>query len=501
VDKELKELKEEMFRQSQVLFRASQGKSNVIAEINGAEAALKNLQAKIRKLDADTMKQRELIYQADYATQVLERKVAWAQGQRSDEEKAILTAQIQDLTVALEKQTRDHTMLNQQVKRLEEDLRRATHQIAQHAKENESLSSKIADLKLSNENALRQMRQATGEKEDLAVSHDVLKLEVKRLRDILNSRQDEVFGLTNRRYQLQCTIEERTREIQVHCDMLRAELKVLQEDGHKVALELKERQVKVEKLRAKFESIVGVRGGNPDEESEHTQAFCIVQAAQQKQQLEKQGDELDALIKQKMEEVRKLENTMRLLQAKNTEYRQSFHKADESSREFEQKQALEEQLKSATDRSKYKRRELGEVQQLIQFQQKTLADLEAERDVLLRNIQELDRRKQAIEKEIEAQGPKLERPQKQMLKLAKDHRRAHGVPEDQETAIERDFQLQELKETNQVVLASLVQLGKQYPDVAVYLSTLFEQHGIKVQAAPGSRPSSSRSQGPAASAR
>jgi len=33
----------------------------------------------------------------------------------------------------------------------------------------------------------------------------------------------------------------------------------------------------VDKLRAKFETIVGVRGGNPDEEAEHTQAFCIVQ--------------------------------------------------------------------------------------------------------------------------------------------------------------------------------------------------------------------------------
>jgi len=137
------------------------------------------------------------------------------------------------------------------------------------------------------------------------VRHDVLKLEVRRLRDILNAKQDEarlallllllstrpftshslcssltfphahtrrwriclhnhrdcestvprfpciytshvvqVYGLTNRRFQLQCTIEERTREIQVHGDMLRAELKVLEDDQHRVALELKERQVK-----------------------------------------------------------------------------------------------------------------------------------------------------------------------------------------------------------------------------------------------------------------
>ncbi|KAJ4460139.1 putative flagella associated protein [Paratrimastix pyriformis] len=500
VDKELKELKEEMFRQSQVLFRSSQQKSNVIAEINGAEAALRNLQAKIHKLDGDAMKQRELIYQADYATQVLERKVAWAQGQRSDEEKAQLTDQIKELTEQLDRQTRDQAMLAQQA------------------------------------------RQATRDKEEMAVQHDVLKLEVRRLQEILNARQDEVFGLTNRRYQLQCTIEERTQEIQAHCDMLRAELKarprppgprppapgppapgplalppspvgfrgsrgcrvgawrvqVLQEDHHRVSLELRERQVRVDKLRAKFEAIVGVRGGNPDEQAEHTQAFCIVQAAQQKQQLEKQGDELDGLIRQKMDEVRRLENTMRLLQAKNQEYRGSFHKADATSREFEQKEALDEQVKGAVDRARYKRREVGEVQQLIEFQQKTAADLEAERDLLLRNIQvparvsargvsarvrgctqglrasELDRRKQQLEREIEGQAPKLDRPTKQMAKMARDMRRARGLPEDQESPVERDFQLQELKETNQVVLASLVQLGKQYPEVGAFLQGLFE---------------------------
>lgn len=48
------------------------------------------------------------------------------------------------------------------------------------------------------------------------VDHDVLKLQVKRLRDILNARTDEVFGLENRKGQLEITMQERETEIRVY---------------------------------------------------------------------------------------------------------------------------------------------------------------------------------------------------------------------------------------------------------------------------------------------
>lgn len=493
VEKELKELKEEMFRESQVLFRASQQKSNIIAEINGAEASLKNLQAKIRKLDAESTKQRELIYQADFQIQLLERKVPRAAGQRTDEEKMQLTKRIEALKGELEQHTSQWAMLTQQVKRLEEELRHAQRQVDDHEKDSDMLASKIADLRLSNENALRELKLSTSAKEELAVQHDVLKLELKRLKDVLNARLDDVFGLENRRDQLRMTIQERETEIRAHVDVLKAQLKIVEEDGHKVSIELGDREVKVEKLRQKFESIVAVRGGSVTEETEHTQAFVIVEAAQQKQQLQQQGDELDQQIRKKETEVRQLDNTLEHIRARNSEYRTSFTTADAEGRDFEEKEALDEQLRAAVDKAKYKRRELAEVRGLMQFQERTLTDSEHECDLLERNIQELELRQQQIEKDLEAQGPKLARAQQQMQSLSESHRRARNVAPTEETDTERDFQLAELRETNQVVLQALVQLGKQYPDVGTALNGLFEAHGIRPPTT--ARPGSSRSAG------
>lgn len=54
-----------------------------------------------------------------------------------------------------------------------------------------------------------------------------------------------MFSLENRRFQLKMSMEERRQEVEVHRDALRAELKLVREDVHRLTLELKERALKV----------------------------------------------------------------------------------------------------------------------------------------------------------------------------------------------------------------------------------------------------------------
>jgi hypothetical protein len=65
-----------------------------------------------------------------------------------------------------------------------------------------------------------------------------MKLEIKNLRDTVNVEADRVYGLENRKYQLEMSMEEREKEIQVHKDILVSELKSAEEERHKVAVEL-----------------------------------------------------------------------------------------------------------------------------------------------------------------------------------------------------------------------------------------------------------------------
>jgi hypothetical protein len=75
-------------------------------------------------------------------------------------------------------------------------------------------------------------------KEKHLVEHDCKKLEIKKLRDTVNIEADRVYGLENRKYQLEMSMEEREKEIQVHKDILVSESKSAEEERHKVAIEL-----------------------------------------------------------------------------------------------------------------------------------------------------------------------------------------------------------------------------------------------------------------------
>lgn len=88
------------------------------------------------------------------------------------------------------------------------------------------------------------------------VDHDKMKLEIKKLKDTVNVEADRVFGLDNRKYQLEMSMEEREKEIKVHKDILTSEFKSAEEERHKVAVELQQRKNKVKNLRIKYEGLV-----------------------------------------------------------------------------------------------------------------------------------------------------------------------------------------------------------------------------------------------------
>ncbi len=73
------------------------------------------------------------------------------------------------------------------------------------------VQSRTDEVVLQNRTAEEQLRRLMKEKDELMVQHDVLRLDVRRLRDTLAQRSDEVYAMENRRVQLAMTTEERRK--------------------------------------------------------------------------------------------------------------------------------------------------------------------------------------------------------------------------------------------------------------------------------------------------
>ena len=104
-----------------------------------------------------------------------------------------------------------------------------------------ALKSTIDELNLVNTLAEVDLKKVMKAKEEKLVLHDNLKLEIKNLRATNNRKADVVYGLENRKYQLEMSMEEREKEIQVHKDILESEKQAAEEERHKVAYELQMR--------------------------------------------------------------------------------------------------------------------------------------------------------------------------------------------------------------------------------------------------------------------
>eukprot|EP00736_Rhodelphis_marinus_P006285 Rmarinus@m.16247 len=501
--KMLQEMKDRMFKQSQELWRLRQEEANLIGEISGAQTSNKNLTAKIRQLDAESLKQQELIYNADFQIQQMERKVARAQGERSDAEKKVLNEKIRALEAELKEENEKHSMLCQQVTRVHDDLKAAKRKVDTFASEKGDLDVKIGELNLENDTLARNVRSFRKRKEDKTVQHDVLKLEAKRLRQFLNSKADEVFGLENRLAQLQLSMEERQKEIAIHHESLKAQQKAAEEDRHQATRTLNEREQKLATLQKKYETLTDRGGDNTGEE--HTQAYYIIKAAQQREELQRTGDSLDADIRKMEKEVRALESMLRTCDSSNHEYRGSFMKADKSSDDYKEKTKIQERLQRSTDKLKYRLRELESLEQDASAMDQRFQSVEKDTSELRAAVSELKQTRAKIENELGDQDARKNRAAAQLHTAQTAFGRSESATEDMTASVKAHHESWKRK----TALATLYKLRDQVeagPFVEMFDSLLTEKGfnrpdsglsrgagsraGSRPSSRPGSRPSS-----------
>jgi coiled-coil domain-containing protein 39 len=216
VHKKVSELEKVQFNKGQELFVQRAREKDLVSEIGGGQAQNRHLVTHIQQLDDQVIRQQELLYNVEFQLQQMERRVSRAKGERSDEESTILNEKIEGLTQQLEGVNEQHNMLLAQVKRAEDDLGKAVLASTKLTKDQSKVQEDMVALNMETDMIVRTVKSAASAAQQRLVDMDVQKLEVQKLRKVLNSKADEVFTLENKKFQLQQSLHERRHEIDVH---------------------------------------------------------------------------------------------------------------------------------------------------------------------------------------------------------------------------------------------------------------------------------------------
>ncbi|XP_038603113.1 coiled-coil domain-containing protein 39 [Tachyglossus aculeatus] len=475
VETQLSQLKGVLFKKVQEFQVEKEKEKCILAEIEGGRASLKNLNSRLWKLDSETLKQQEIIYNQDFYIQQIERRMSRLQGEVNVEEKQVLEAKIVELKNALAEKKNTYDLLQTQIKKLKNDiyfLKKATHKTGE---EKNSLLSKIDELNIFNDKSDKELKKAKSIKRELIIEDNLLKLEVKRLRETLHSKAEEVLTLGKRKLQLKLAMEERTEEIRVHKAMLASQIRYVDQERQSISAEFHDRLSKIDKLKNRYE-ILTIVMMPPEGEKDKTHAYYVIKVAQEKEELQREGDDLDAKIHKAEKEICALENTLQVLNSCNSNYKQSFKKVTEFSEEYEQKLQLEEQKRAADEKYRYKRRKIKELQEDIQSMENTLEIITKETNACRETLREKQAYSIQLNKEIDEQKIKLERVKKQCSRLSKEIRLSKKTKD--ETKEEQDISLRELKDFTKSIDKILLDTIEENPNLHVILQTYFQQAGL-----------------------
>uniref|UniRef100_A0A8C8RD37 Coiled-coil domain-containing protein 39 n=1 Tax=Pelusios castaneus TaxID=367368 RepID=A0A8C8RD37_9SAUR len=477
---QMNQLKELHFKKTQELQVQRDKEKCIIAEIEGTRATLKNLNSRLRRLDADTLKQQEIMYNQDFYIQQVERRLSRLKGDVNTDERQVLETKVAELTKTLEEKKDAHNLLHAQHKKLQGDVHFIKRAMDKTGEEMAGLMIRIDELNLFNDKSDKELKKAKALKQDLMIEDNLLKLELKRLQDTLYNKAEQVLSLEKRKLRLNTAMEERTEEIKVHKAMIESQIRFVEQERQRVSAEFQDRLSKIDKLRCRYE-ILTIMMMPPEGEEEKTQTYYVIKAAQEKEDLQREGDDLDAKIRKAEKEVIAMQNTMHVLNNCNSNYRNSFKSVTETSEEYEEKLQLEEEKRAADEKYRYKRRQIKELQEDLQTMEHTLDIMIKEETAYQEKTNEKQARILQLNKEIDQQKPKLERIVAQCSRLSKEVRSLKKSRT--KTQEEDDIDLRELKDYNKTIDKLLVDVLEAHPDLTISFQTYFQQACLELPTA------------------
>ena len=361
---------------------------------------------------------------------------------------------------------------------MEEDLRKLTLCFHHDNAEIERMSGKLKEKTLMVEGGEKKLKQCNMENQEKLVEKSLVRMKIDQIERRIAKQNDTLYTLEKHRMDLESAINERLIDIRSQQDMLTLRKKYLADERAQLKADISERTLKIDQLKNKFELSQDLLGKNEDG-SIVTATQIKIQTAQEKYLLLKDGNDLSDKIVKAEDDVKALENTLKLMNFSNENYKRAFQKVEEENPYLQQLSDLQDDYCKALSSLKLVRMKLAEdtdnLNTMNQERQECEEEFECAEKVRLDNNDILLK----LHKDLLDQKTKIQRAERELknsIKAAK-----HKLQDDEIMKIfEKDLKFKELEERNNVGFQHFGDLVDNIPEMEAMVTKYFCDRNLRL---------------------
>ncbi|MES1914595.1 MAG: hypothetical protein MHM6MM_006647 [Cercozoa sp. M6MM] len=321
-------LKELSIQQKQRSFQLKKQEEQLLSESRDAVSLHRALKQRAEELDTRNVNQKRILYGIELKAQELEAAIARKLGQQSQEDREIMEVKIEELTEELEIVTKQRDVVKKDVTRTAEYLNKVTAARIDSEHSRAQLNEQIIELRLEIESTRAEIDETSKRTRALRVRVEERRLDVRRLSEKLAAVAEKALTLDAQKRSMEVEMQEKHKEALGRNESETQELRAQEQLRHEALMQVREQEKALNVLQTRYETLAARLRPSDEEEGEvRSQAYFIVKAAQQREELRQEGDALNAEIKRKESELRAMDNTLGVLVNRNTKFRNAIKAA------------------------------------------------------------------------------------------------------------------------------------------------------------------------------
>ncbi|XP_038139483.1 coiled-coil domain-containing protein 39 isoform X2 [Cyprinodon tularosa] len=464
-------LMEELFRQKHQFKLLKEKEKSLTTQISTKKFTTSSLQKELNKLEKQQTDQQMIMNKQVVKIHWLQLQLAKLKGDVHEDEKEVLETRLGELNKTLEEKKSTAKSLKSALGDCEANIHFMRKEMEKSEALKRDLSDRVQEKDQVSEYLKKELKKLQLKNMDVKVENNVLRREVKRVRDLVYVEAESMLSLEMRKLELEKVMQEREQEIKVYTGMLRQQLKITEKDRQHLSMELNEKLSKIDKMKKRFEAMEKNMTG-PEEKYQ----TCITKAVLEKMELQQKTDEIDAQVRKMELETKALQNTVQLFTDGSSFFHSLLNKATKCCPEYQENEKQQEEMKATEEKLKLKKQEVCSLREEIQDMNNTWESLL--KDETVEKHQILDKKTLIAKREKEAGSiqERIGRATKKFTKLTKDIRSARNTKN--ETLEEQDLKLRELNEFNNTIRKMVNKAIEEDPELRPVLEQHFKQASL-----------------------